>query len=126
MAKINELVKDIVTAIKHGIDPIPVHNGPGSAYYFRNNKGEGVAIVKPTDEGPFAPSNPKGFIGKALRQPGLKCSVRVGETGFREVDAYLLDRDHFANEPATVLVKITHSIFNALATREIPDFIVII
>ncbi|KAK6931386.1 Phosphatidylinositol 3-/4-kinase, catalytic domain [Dillenia turbinata] len=106
------LVKDIVKAIKMGVDPMPVHSGLGGAYYFRNAKGECVAIVKPTDEEPFAPNNPKGFVGKALGQPGLKRSVRVGETGFREVAAYLLDYDHFANVPPTVLVKITHSIFN--------------
>ncbi|GMH01821.1 hypothetical protein Nepgr_003660 [Nepenthes gracilis] len=106
------LVKEIVKAIKIGVDPIPVHSGLGGAYYFRNSRGESVAIVKPTDEEPFAPNNPKGFVGKALGQPGLKRSVRVGETGIREVAAYLLDYDHFANVPATALVKITHSIFN--------------
>uniref|UniRef100_A0A1D1YWL4 1-phosphatidylinositol 4-kinase n=1 Tax=Anthurium amnicola TaxID=1678845 RepID=A0A1D1YWL4_9ARAE len=107
-----KLVKDVMKAIESGVDPIPVHGGLGGAYYFRNCKGENVAIVKPTDEEPFAPNNPKGFVGKALGQPGLKRSVRVGETGFREVAAYLLDYDHFANVPPTVLVKITHSIFN--------------
>ncbi|GMJ05817.1 hypothetical protein like AT1G26270 [Hibiscus trionum] len=107
-----ELVKEIIKAIKNGVDPIPVNSGLGGAYYFRNTKGENVAIVKPTDEEPFAPNNPKGFIGKALGQPGLKHSVRVGETGFREVAAYLLDYDHFANVPPTVLVKVTHSVFN--------------
>ncbi|KAA8529293.1 hypothetical protein F0562_033908 [Nyssa sinensis] len=106
------LVKEIVKAMKIGVDPIPVHNGLGGAYYFRNSRGESVAIVKPTDEEPFAPNNPKGFVGKALGQPGLKRSVRVGETGFREVAAYLLDYGHFANVPPTALVKITHSIFN--------------
>ncbi|XVE91689.1 hypothetical protein REPUB_Repub01dG0032200 [Reevesia pubescens] len=106
------VVKDIVKAIKMGVDPLPVHSGLGGAYYFRNHRGESVAIVKPTDEEPFAPNNPKGFVGKALGQPGLKRSVRVGETGFREVVAYLLDYGHFANVPPTVLVKITHSIFN--------------
>ncbi|KAK7275048.1 hypothetical protein RIF29_16155 [Crotalaria pallida] len=106
------LVKDIKKAIKMGIDPLPVHSGLGGAYYFRNRVGDSVAIVKPTDEEPFAPNNPKGFVGKALGQPGLKRSVRVGETGFREVAAYLLDYDHFANVPPTALVKITHSIFN--------------
>lgn len=109
---IDELVKDIVKAIKNGVDPIPVKSGLGGAYYFRNIKGENIAIVKPTDEEPFAPNNPKGFVGKALGQSGLKRSVRVGETGFREVAAYLLDHDHFANVPPTVLVKVTHSIFN--------------
>ncbi|KAH0461530.1 hypothetical protein IEQ34_009105 [Dendrobium chrysotoxum] len=107
-----QLVKSVVKAIKSGMDPIPIHNGLGGAYYFRNNKGDRIAIVKPTDEEPFAPNNPKGFIGKALGQPGLKKSVRVGETGFREVAAYLLDYDNFANVPPTVLVKITHSMFN--------------
>ncbi|RVW44597.1 Phosphatidylinositol 4-kinase gamma 7 [Vitis vinifera] len=111
-ARTKQLVKDIVKAIKIGVDPIPVHSGLGGAYYFRNSRGESVAIVKPTDEEPFAPNNPKGFVGKALGQPGLKRTVRVGETGFREVAAYLLDYDHFANVPPTALVKITHSIFN--------------
>ncbi|KAK7309916.1 hypothetical protein RJT34_07043 [Clitoria ternatea] len=110
--RIKGMIKDIVKAIKMGIDPIPVHSGLGGAYYFRNSKGDSVAIVKPTDEEPFAPNNPKGFVGKALGQPGLKRSVRVGETGFREVAAYLLDYDHFANVPPTALVKITHSVFN--------------
>lgn len=110
--KTAELVKDIVMAIKNGIDPIPVKSGLGGVYYFRNNKGENIAIVKPTDEEPLAPNNPKGFSGKALGRPGLKRSVRVGETGYREVAAYLLDHDHFANVPPTVLVKVTHSIFN--------------
>ncbi|KAK2413219.1 phosphatidylinositol 4-kinase gamma [Trifolium repens] len=107
-----QLVKDIMIAIKGGVVPIPVQSGLGGAYYFRNIHGENVAIVKPTDEEPYAPNNPKGFVGKALGQPGLKRSVRVGETGFREVAAYLLDHDHFANVPSTALVKVTHTIFN--------------
>jgi hypothetical protein len=109
---VKDMVKDIVKAIKIGIDPVPVNGGLGGAYYFRDSNGDSVAIVKPTDEEPFAPNNPKGFVGKALGQPGLKRSVRVGETGFREVAAYLLDYNHFANVPPTALVKVTHSIFN--------------
>lgn len=111
-SRIRKLVRKIVEAMKFGIDPIPVCGGLGGAYYFRDCQGENCAIVKPTDEEPYAPNNPKGFIGKALGQPGLKRSVRVGETGFREVAAYLLDYDHFANVPSTALVKVTHSIFN--------------
>ncbi|KAE9615725.1 putative 1-phosphatidylinositol 4-kinase [Lupinus albus] len=107
-----QLVKDIMMGIKVGIEPIPIQSGLGGAYYFRNSHGENVAIVKPTDEVPYAPNNPKGFVGKALGQPGLKRSVRVGETGFREVAAYLLDHNHFANVPCTALVKVRHSIFN--------------
>lgn len=109
---VKQMVKDIVKAMKVGVEPLPVHSGLGGAYYFRNKKGHSVAIVKPTDEEPFAPNNPKGFVGRALGQPGLKSSVRVGETGFREVAAYLLDYNRFANVPPTALVKITHSVFN--------------
>ncbi|CAN0857950.1 Phosphatidylinositol 4-kinase gamma 7 [Linum grandiflorum] len=111
-SKMKQLVKDSVKAMKMGVDPHPVHGGLGGAYFFRNTRGENVAIVKPTDEEPFAPNNPKGFVGKALGQPGLKRSVRVGETGIREVAAYLLHHGHFACVPPTALVKITHSIFN--------------
>ncbi|KAF5480118.1 hypothetical protein F2P56_000886 [Juglans regia] len=107
-----ELVEVIAKAIKAGVDPTPICSGLGGAYYFRNSLGENVAIVKPTDEEPYAPNNPKGFVGKTLGQSGLKRTVRVGETGYREVAAYLLDRGHFANVPSTALVKITHSVFN--------------
>ncbi|KAG8043855.1 hypothetical protein GUJ93_ZPchr0458g22446 [Zizania palustris] len=111
-ARVQRLVDDVVTAIRSGVDPVPIGSGLGGSYYFRNISGDRVAIVKPTDEEPFAPNNPKGFVGRALGQPGLKKSVRVGETGFREVAAYLLDHENFANVPPTALVKITHSIFN--------------
>ncbi|KAF8019295.1 hypothetical protein BT93_G0083 [Corymbia citriodora subsp. variegata] len=110
--RIRQLAKDVVKAIDMGVDPIPINGGLGGAYYFQNGKGDHVAIIKPTDEEPYAPNNPKGFVGKALGQPGLKRSVRVGETGIREVAAYLLDPEHFANVPPTALVKITHYIFN--------------
>jgi hypothetical protein len=106
------LVQNIVKGIKNGVEPVPIHDGMGGAYYFRDVWGEHAAIVKPTDEEPFAPNNPKGFVGKSLGLPGLKRSVRVGETGFREVAAYLLDHDNFANVPPTMLVKITHNVFH--------------
>lgn len=111
-----ELVKEIVKGMKNGVEPLPVRSGLGGAYYFRNKFSESVAIVKPTDEEPFAPNNPKGFVGKALGQPGLKRSVRVGETGFREVAAYLLDYNHFANVPHTALVKLLIR-FSTLMTK---------
>ncbi|KAM0861448.1 hypothetical protein ACQ4PT_045885 [Festuca glaucescens] len=111
-SRAKQLVKDVARAIRNGVDPTPVNSGLGGAYYFRNSKGENAAIVKPNDEEPFAPNNPKGFTGRALGQPGLKRSVRVGETGFREVAAYLLDYGNFANVPPTVLVKISHPVFN--------------
>ncbi|KAJ4879752.1 Phosphatidylinositol 4-kinase gamma 5 [Raphanus sativus] len=109
---LRQMAKDITKALKRGVEPVAVHSGLGGVYFFKNVRGESVAIVKPTDEEPFAPNNPKGFVGKALGQPGLKRSVRVGETGYREVAAYLLDKDGFARVPPTALVKISHSVFN--------------
>ncbi|GJX69831.1 hypothetical protein Tco_0305558 [Tanacetum coccineum] len=49
-----QLVKEIIQAMKIGVDPVPVRGGFGGAYYFRNSRDESVAIVKPTDEKPFA------------------------------------------------------------------------
>jgi len=37
----------------------------------------------------------------------LKPTVRVGEAALREVAAYLLDHEHFARVPATVMVKVS-------------------
>ncbi|KAG0579708.1 hypothetical protein M758_4G118800 [Ceratodon purpureus] len=110
--KVKRLVREAVKGIEAGVQPILAGGGLGGAYYFRNCLGDNIAIVKPTDEEPFAPNNPKGFTGRALGQPGLKPSIRVGETGLREVAAYLLDHGHFAKVPVTALVNATHSVFN--------------
>ena len=48
--------------------------------------------MKPCDEEPLAPNNPKGYVGRSLGDPGWKPTVRVGEAAMREVAAYLLDR----------------------------------
>ena len=47
-----------------------------------------------------------------LEKPGLKHSLRVRETGFQEVEAYLSDYDHFSSVSSTAFGKITRSIFN--------------
>jgi len=111
-AAVKELVKDIIKRITNGVDPVAVTGGMGGAYYFWDIWEQHVAIIKPTDEEPCAPNNPKGFVGKTLGQPGLKRFVRVGETGFREVAAYLLDHKNFAGVPLTMLVKVNHSVFH--------------
>jgi hypothetical protein len=38
----------------------------------------------------------QGYVGRNLGDPGWKSTVRVGEAAMREVAAYLLDHDHFA------------------------------
>ncbi|KAG6500600.1 hypothetical protein ZIOFF_040448 [Zingiber officinale] len=85
--EIKLLVKDAVKAIKRGTDPIPVHRGLGRAYFFWNKSGANIAIVKPTDEEPFAPNNLKRLIGKDLVQPGLKRSCELARRGSKSIKA---------------------------------------
>jgi hypothetical protein len=84
----------------------------GGTYFFPNEAGRKCAIFKPCDEEPLAPANPKGYVGRALGDPGWKSTVRVGEAAMREVAAYLLDHNHFAQVPHTVLVRAHHPLFN--------------
>lgn len=83
----------------------------GGTYFFLNENGRKAAILKPCDEEPLAPNNPKGYVGRSLGDPGWKPTVRVGEAAMREVAAYLLDHDGFAKVPTSVLVRARHPVF---------------
>jgi len=93
-------------------EPEAAREGMGGTYFFPNEAGRKCAIFKPCDEEPLAPANPKGYVGRALGDPGWKSTVRVGEAAMREVAAYLLDHHHFAQVPHTVLVQAQHPLFN--------------
>jgi hypothetical protein len=64
-----------------------------------------IAVFKPEDEEPFAPNNPRSFVG-AMHSHGIKPGVLSGEAAVREVAAYMLDREGFAGVPATTLVEL--------------------
>lgn len=66
-------------------EPEAATEGLGGTYFFANEAGQKIAIMKPCDEEPLAPNNPKGFVGRQLGEPGLKPTVRVGEAASREV-----------------------------------------
>ncbi|XP_074306802.1 phosphatidylinositol 4-kinase gamma 8-like [Silene latifolia] len=106
------LAVEVAIATASGIDPELLSNGLGGAYLLRGRNGDNLAVAKPIDEEPLALNNPKGFTGRMLGQPGLKRSVKVGETGMRELAAYLLDHGGFAKVPPTALVKFSHVVFN--------------
>ncbi|KAL8254576.1 hypothetical protein R6Q59_032797 [Mikania micrantha] len=110
--KVHALVAEVAIALASGVKPTPVSSGLGGAYYLQSRKGNTIAVVKPADEEPLALNNPKGFAGRMLGQPGMKRSIRVGETGLRELAAYLLDHGGFAGVPPSALVKISHVAFN--------------
>ncbi|KAF6149444.1 hypothetical protein GIB67_016982 [Kingdonia uniflora] len=109
---IRALIVEAAIAMASGIDPVPVSSGLGGTYYLCSRNGDKIAAVKPIDEEPLALNNPKGYAGRLIGQPGLRRSVRVGETGVREVAAFLLDHEGFAGVPPTALVKISNVKFH--------------
>lgn len=110
--RVRSLVVEVAMAIASGVDPMLLSNGLGGAYILRGQNGENIAVAKPIDEEAFAFNNPKGLGGRMLGQPGLKRSVRIGETGVREFAAYLLDHSGFAGVPPSALVKISNVTFH--------------
>ncbi|KAK9843965.1 hypothetical protein WJX81_000600 [Elliptochloris bilobata] len=118
-------VRRLVNGVRRGLlahqEPVASNEGLGGTYFFSSEAGGRVGIMKPVDEEPLAPNNPKGFVGRALGDPGLKPTVRVGEAAMREVAAYLLDHEHFARVPATVMVKMVHPVFHVALAGTAPD-----
>lgn len=110
--KVRALVVEVAIAMASGLNLELVSSGLGGAYFMHARNGDTIAVVKPIDEEPLAFNNPKGFAGRMLGQPGMKRSIRVGETGMRELAAYLLDHDGFTGVPPTALVKISHVTFH--------------
>ncbi|KAG1662269.1 hypothetical protein FOA52_002158 [Chlamydomonas sp. UWO 241] len=110
-AAVRRLVKSVTRGLLAHQDPEAATEGMGGTYFFCNEAGRKAAILKPCDEEPLAPNNPKGYVGRQLGDPGWKPTVRVGEAAMREVAAFLLDRDNFARVPTSVLVRARHPIF---------------
>ncbi|XP_027351115.1 phosphatidylinositol 4-kinase gamma 1-like [Abrus precatorius] len=110
-APVHALVVEVAIAMASGVQPTPLPSGLGGAYVFPNQSGNNIAVAKPIDEEPLAFNNPKGLGGHMLGQPGLKKSIRIGETGIRELGAYLLDHGGMAGVPPTALVQFSHAAF---------------
>lgn len=82
-----------------------------------------VAVFKPIDEEPMAVNNPQG-LPLSVNGEGLKKGTKVGEGGFRECAAYILDHPKsgrrslsgelkgFAGVPPTTFVRCLHKGFN--------------
>lgn len=107
------LVKEVAEGFENSVSPEKSEEGLGGTYFMADATGQHVAIFKPCDEEPFAPCNPKGFVGRTLGDPGLKPTIPVGEAALREVAAYLLDHNSFAKIPTTLLMRASHPIFNS-------------
>lgn len=56
---VRALVKSVVGGLKAWQQPEAATEGLGGTYFFLNEGGKKTAIVKPCDEEPLAPNNPK-------------------------------------------------------------------
>lgn len=108
-ALVVEVAKAMASA---SVTLVPVSSGLSGAYYLQAQNNDNIAVVKPMDEEPLRLNNPKGFVGQMLVEHNMKRSIRAGETGPRELAAYLLDHGGFAGVPPTTLVKISHVAFS--------------
>ncbi|GLC36811.1 hypothetical protein PLESTB_000780500 [Pleodorina starrii] len=115
---VRRLVKSVIRGLRACQEPEKASDGMGGTYFFANDAGKKAAILKPCDEEPLAPNNPKGYVGRQLGDPGWKPTVRVGEAAIREVAAYLLDHDGWARVPTSVLVRARHPVFCYQASQE--------
>jgi len=86
-----------------------VQNCCGGTYMMRNKHGNRTAIFKPIDEEPFAPSNPKGFVGLMDVESEMKAGVVVGGGAARECAAFLLDHQGLGAVPCTAMLRIAHT-----------------
>lgn len=118
---VKKMMRSVVRGLKAYQEPEAASEGLGGTYFFKSEAGVKIAIMKPCDEEPLAPSNPKGFVGRELGEPGLKPTVRVGEAASREVAAYLLDHERYAGVPHTVMVRMSHPIFHYGSNKRTMD-----
>jgi hypothetical protein len=85
--------------------------GTSGTYFLENHLKKIVAIYKPFDEEPYAPNNPRNFVG-ILGCQGIRKGILSGESATREVAAYLLDKNRFHKVPTTTYVEFYHPSFS--------------
>ncbi|XP_059444187.1 phosphatidylinositol 4-kinase gamma 4-like [Corylus avellana] len=127
-AKLSPCIWDMINSTFDGLvkgnEPIRSSEGTGGAYFMQNSLDqEYVSVFKPIDEEPMAVHNPRD-LPVSTNGEGLKRGTKVGEGGFREVAAYILDHPRsgprtlsgettgFAGVPPTIMVRCLHKGFN--------------
>jgi hypothetical protein len=112
----NEQIRDVITAINKGFNiglvPQAVKFGVSGSYFLRGPNRVDLAIFKPFDEEPFAPNNPKGYVGK-FGTKAMRDGVLSGEGASREVAAFMLDTKGIHRVPETFFVELFHPHFDA-------------
>jgi hypothetical protein len=105
-------VAEVQQSLLSGVVPRLTDDGTGGTYKIYNRtKRNVIAMFKPRDEEAFAPNNPRNYIG-AEEAPGIRPGMYSTFGASREVAAYLMDHDQFANVPRTAHVHMMHPSFN--------------
>ncbi|KAG6476148.1 hypothetical protein ZIOFF_065384 [Zingiber officinale] len=100
---VHALVVEAEIALASGATPVPVGNGVSAAHYLFDRFGENFAVVKVMDlDGPPQPQQGRSVLKHLAAQ--------ASEMGVREVAAYLLDHDTFADVPPTALIMISRPV----------------
>lgn len=103
-------IEETQHGLAKGIAPKLASSGLGGTYFLRDDKNRIVGVFKPEDEEAYCPNNPRGFSGR-MGSRSVRNGLLSGEANIREVAAYLLDHEKFANVPATVRVEVSHPAF---------------
>eukprot|EP01016_Furgasonia_blochmanni_P038025 TRINITY_DN4550_c0_g1_i10.p1 TRINITY_DN4550_c0_g1~~TRINITY_DN4550_c0_g1_i10.p1 ORF type:complete len:749 (+),score=202.58 TRINITY_DN4550_c0_g1_i10:68-2248(+) len=108
--ELNHTLHEIRQGIAVDLLPKLTLEGTSGTYFLRNGERKTAAIFKPIDEEAYAPNNPRGYTG-AFGSEGFRKGIRSGESGIREVAAFLLDLKGFFSVPHTTLVEFVHPAF---------------
>eukprot|EP01083_Nonionella_stella_P068708 182637_1 len=106
-----DLVRNVSHGTASGYAPALAFDGTGGTYFLKGRHKVKCAVFKPEDEEPFAPNNPRGYVGR-LGQTGFRSGILSGEGAAREVAAFLLDRNHFSGVPVTTRAEMAHAGFH--------------
>jgi hypothetical protein len=120
---LQRLVQQARRGLALGLKPDLVLDGSGGTYFLHDARKVRVAVFKPSDEEPYAANNPRGYVPQggvseydcSLEGPesmSMRAGIKPGEACLREVAAYLLDHDSFADVPMTSLAEARHPAFH--------------
>lgn len=114
---LRSLVQEARRALALGFKPEFVLDGSGGSYFIKDARKNKIAVFKPSDEEPYAPANPRGYLRLSGEQVSLRKGIEPGEACIREVAAFLLDHEGVCSVPMTTLVEARHAAFNNNGSR---------
>lgn len=127
----NEAIRSIISSINAGfhLGLVPQENkfGVSGNYFLRGPDKmnlvflvDSQAIFKPFDEEPYAPNNPKGYIGK-FGTKAMRDGILSGEGATREVAAFMLDSHRVHQVPETFFAELYHPYFERQSSNADTD-----